>query len=324
MKKINFRWSLFLILLVLLKCTTATPESIDEPVVRQLPNQETDTPTPTITLTPTPTLVDTNFFASIYEDTSCFSGTGIEYQELTKIPRGKIVIVLGVNERGGNWFLVRWKDFTTDCWVEGSKLVPDFEINILTALPTPFPPTFTSTPTQPLAILEPTKTHKPNDPNLQAQTAQALTAQAAQAQTAAALAKAQTAAALAKTVQAQTSQAQTAAALAQTSQAQTAVAQAKTVQALTAQAAYIQTLTCMLSAPHLNATSSGQNVHLSWNSVQGATSYEVFRSVNGGEYLSIGTTNKDSIPNKTTHAYYVVAKNSCGIKAKSNTKTIAR
>jgi hypothetical protein len=85
-----------------------------------------------------------------------------------------------------------------------------------------------------------------------------------------------------------------------------------------------------MSAPKLSGSRNGQNVRLSWGTVSGATSYEVFVSVNGGPESSLGKTNgtnaNDSISNGSTNTYYVVAFSSCGNKydTESDTVTIVR
>ena len=48
-----------------------------------------------------------------------------------------------------------------------------------------------------------------------------------------------------------------------------------------------------LDKPKLSGSRNGSNVSLSWNPVPGATSYKVYRSVNDGNYTSIGNTNVD-------------------------------
>ncbi|MEW6287709.1 MAG: hypothetical protein AB1509_15940 [Chloroflexota bacterium] len=318
-------WLFFLLFCLLLTSCENTVTPTENLPIRTLSPQET------VTLTPTPTLTDTPFLASAYESTPCFSGTSVEYQWVNTIERGKIVIVLGKSSILGEWLLIRKDDFP-DCWVERSKLVLNFDIAILPVISTPLPPTATSTPTNHQVVIPPTKTPKPDTPQNgqsgQAQTAQALTAQAAQAQTAQVL--------TAQAAQAQTAQVLTAqAAQAQTAQVLTAQAvQTQTAQALTAQAAQAQTaqaltaLACTLSAPTLSVNQNGQNVRLSWNSVTGATKYEVHRSVNNGEFNIIGSTPDtsmdDTIPKNTTHVYFVVAINSCGIRKESNKVEITR
>jgi fibronectin type 3 domain-containing protein len=70
------------------------------------------------------------------------------------------------------------------------------------------------------------------------------------------------------------------------------------------------------------------NVDLTWNAASGATEYEVFRSVNGGAYSSLGKTKKtdmnDSTRDNGTYRYYVVAINSCGNSSNSSVVDITR
>jgi hypothetical protein len=70
------------------------------------------------------------------------------------------------------------------------------------------------------------------------------------------------------------------------------------------------------------------NVDLTWNAASGAMEYEVFRSVNGGAYSSLGKTKKtdmnDSTRDNGTYRYYVVAINSCGNSSNSSVVDITR
>lgn len=60
----------------------------------------------------------------------------------------------------------------------------------------------------------------------------------------------------------------------------------------------------------LSGSRSGSNVNLNWTSAAGATSYQVWRSVDAGAFnllkTETGTNTTDTIPNNTTHQYYIV------------------
>ena len=158
MKKTIFHNAIIVFIFVLVGCSTNRTSTPSLPW-----NGQTSiiTPTPTITLTLTPTLVDAPFWASIYEDASCLSGANVGYQELIRTPRGKIVMVLGINERNGGWFLVRLKDFAVDCWIEVNLLVPDFDQTMLPIVSTPDP--ITPTPTKVVLSITPSQTRRPSD-----------------------------------------------------------------------------------------------------------------------------------------------------------------
>jgi hypothetical protein len=78
----------------------------------------------------------------------------------------------------------------------------------------------------------------------------------------------------------------------------------------------------------LNGSRSSGNVSLSWSSVSGATSYTVYKSLNGGGFAAwktlSGTSTTDTINTGTTQQYYVIATGNCATGLKSNTVTITR
>jgi hypothetical protein len=68
--------------------------------------------------------------------------------------------------------------------------------------------------------------------------------------------------------------------------------------------------------------------HLSWNAPDGATKYQIYRSVNGGSYDFYkelqGLTYSEAIPKHSTYSYEVVAINSCGGRSNpSNPKSFS-
>jgi hypothetical protein len=77
-------------------------------------------------------------------------------------------------------------------------------------------------------------------------------------------------------------------------------------------------LTVLLPAPTLTSSRNGNGtpVPLTWTIVTGATTYDLYRSVNGGAYTSIQNNNSrsytDSISNGQTLKYYVTAVDSQG------------
>jgi hypothetical protein len=81
---------------------------------------------------------------------------------------------------------------------------------------------------------------------------------------------------------------------------------------------------------NLAVTRHGQspNIDLTWDSVSGAAEYEVFRSVNGGQFSSLGRTNRPNMDDSTrddgTYRYYVIAINTCGESNRSNVLEISR
>ncbi len=84
------------------------------------------------------------------------------------------------------------------------------------------------------------------------------------------------------------------------------------------------------TAPTMSGSRTGANVHLSWTTVSGATSYRDYRSTTGpGGTFSlfntvIGTTDSDNIPNNSEYSYFVRAVNACGEGPDSNVVTITR
>ena len=85
-----------------------------------------------------------------------------------------------------------------------------------------------------------------------------------------------------------------------------------------------------LAAPTLTAAPGSGQIALSWSSVTGATSYNLYRSVDGGTTFTIsqigltGTTFTDtSLTNGVLYAYYMAAVNSTGQGTASNTVNIA-
>lgn len=105
-----------------------------------------ETPTPVVAASESPKFVfDKNAF--------CRKGPGIVYSDLTAIPAGDTVDILGISP-DEQWYFVFWKKFNAQCWVAqntGQVLGELVNIPVLTPAPTPVP---TATPV-------PTKTKKP-------------------------------------------------------------------------------------------------------------------------------------------------------------------
>jgi hypothetical protein len=97
-------------------------------------------PTVTPTVTPAPVTAEDN--------ANCRSGPGTVYPIIGFINAGDIATVLGRNE-DGTWVFVRLLD-GKECWLSGSTLTDDSDFSgadVFPDPPTPFPPTFTLTPT---------------------------------------------------------------------------------------------------------------------------------------------------------------------------------
>jgi hypothetical protein len=78
-----------------------------------------------------------------------------------------------------------------------------------------------------------------------------------------------------------------------------------------------------LTAPTLDYTISGPKVTLSWNSISGATSYELWMSSDNGVTYILFTTSTSPYQvsqgnNKSNYYYYVVAVNSSTRSPNSN------
>lgn len=83
----------------------------------------------------------------------CRIGPGVNYRDVTAIPFGDIVDVLGVSP-DGEWFYIFWNKFKTNCWVAKSTGQLNGELQtiaVLTPPPTPVPTTVppTAVPTTP-------------------------------------------------------------------------------------------------------------------------------------------------------------------------------
>jgi hypothetical protein len=79
-----------------------------------------------------------------------------------------------------------------------------------------------------------------------------------------------------------------------------------------------------LNSPSLTLVSFSKNrVDLSWNSVTGATAYEVWSSINGAAFQNVATTSstsyQDSPGANKNVGYYVIAYTSSSRSSKSNT-----
>ncbi len=76
----------------------------------------------------------------------------------------------------------------------------------------------------------------------------------------------------------------------------------------------------------LSGSRTGSNVNLNWTSAAGATSYQVWRSIDAGAFNLLktvtGTNTTDTIPSNTTHQYYIVPVG--GTCTQSNTIVIIR
>jgi hypothetical protein len=105
----------------------------------------------------TPTLVPTSGPSKFTLDKNAFcrKGPGTNYSDVTAIPQGDVVDILGISP-DSQWFFVYWSKFNEKCWVSVSTGHQDGSqqnFPILTPLPTPVPtkvpPTPVPSPTQP-------------------------------------------------------------------------------------------------------------------------------------------------------------------------------
>jgi hypothetical protein len=78
----------------------------------------------------------------------CRKGPGENYPDLTAIPLGDTIDILGVSQNT-MWYYVFWEKFNVSCWVASSTghLIGDLQtIPILTPAPTPIPTVVKPTP----------------------------------------------------------------------------------------------------------------------------------------------------------------------------------
>lgn len=88
------------------------------------------------------------------------------------------------------------------------------------------------------------------------------------------------------------------------------------------------TLTAPIDAPRLTALAEGyDSASLSWNAVDGATGYSVYRQEGSGSFTEIKTTEDTSLEDTglktgTEYTYYVKAKRGSGVSTESNHATV--
>lgn len=109
-------------------------------------NDPTPTPVAGVDIN-VPTFVDdsnfnTPFVQFIFEKNAfCRKGPGINYSDVTAIPAGDTVDVLGISP-DTKWIFINWAKFNATCWVaiNTGKPLGDFStLNILTPVPSPVP-----------------------------------------------------------------------------------------------------------------------------------------------------------------------------------------
>ena len=112
----------------------------------------TMTPTPTAAA-PTPVpgaglgfIIDKNAF--------CRQGPGLVYKDITAVPAGEIVDILG-RSQDSLWYYVFWKKFTVKCWVGAATGHANGDVSGVAVLAAPPTPTWTASPV-PMRKLTPT------------------------------------------------------------------------------------------------------------------------------------------------------------------------
>jgi hypothetical protein len=280
-------------------------------------------PQPTVTATfgpedtVTPTSTNTFFRARTIIEIPCRSGTGGEYEVITTLPQDKVLMVIGKDSEQADWLLVRSFSTNADCWIE-RKFVNSDDYYLAEIVPTPSKPTATTNP-----MLITTTSTKAVTVVFTPQRTFFATAQISSP-------------AKGSTPQTNISSI-TSISTATPTHTPTRTATNTFTPTPTDTPSHTPTtppppppppLCSVPSAPSLNGDRNGRNVNLSWSSVLDATSYEVFRSENGGTFIVIDTTSgtsmRDSIANNTTYEYFVVAVNSCGKSNGSNRVSITR
>jgi hypothetical protein len=273
-------------------------------------------PPPTVTSTAT-SLPETGYEAVTIINAGCFDWSN---QRIAEIESSELVKVLGRN-KDGSWYMVRWPRFTTDCWVEAKRLKPsNFTSEKLFAIPETFPPVFT--PTVP-------PTGKPTSTLTTIATSTTILMSITSTPTATKTPKTRIPS-LTPTITVTGTPTPTYTPIDVVTPTNTATPTYTPTftRTPTSTPTFTPTSCNRPAAPNLFVAQRGQNVDLTWGAVTDATGYEVFRSVNGGGYSSLGKINglklQDSLPNNDIHEYYVVAINSCGNSDHSNVKNVTR
>ncbi|MCE9646257.1 MAG: hypothetical protein K8S20_09685 [Chloroflexi bacterium] len=112
-----------------------------------------------------PTLVPTSVVPQFVFDKNAFcrKGPGTIYSDVTAIPLGDTVDILGASQ-DNEWYYILWSKFNMKCWVAKSTghALGDLQgLQIIAAPPTPVPTAPRPTSSRPTAIPSPTKIGKP-------------------------------------------------------------------------------------------------------------------------------------------------------------------
>jgi hypothetical protein len=103
---------------------------------------------------PTPTAVSAGPAFVLDKNAFCRKGPGTMYVDVTAIPLGETVDILGRNQENGLWYYVLWAKFNAKCWVSATTGHTLGDLSLIPFLAAPPTPTPTPSPVPP----KPTKT----------------------------------------------------------------------------------------------------------------------------------------------------------------------